>query len=100
MCRWGQEIYTAPPTAATPNTPAAIRKIRLPIPSSTLFFFLNRHEYYDPYHEALANILLVKKTQKILLMRKSSHLLSWRDVVLDWSVGGEYTLQNCVVSEY
>lgn len=54
MCRWGQEIYTAPPTAATPNTPAAIRKIRLPIPSSTLV--LNRHENYDPYHEALASI--------------------------------------------
>lgn len=31
------KIYTVPPTATTPNTPAVIRKIRLPIPSSTLF---------------------------------------------------------------
>ena len=34
-----REIYMAPPpTAATPNTPAVIRKIGLPILSSTLFF--------------------------------------------------------------
>lgn len=31
----GREIYFAPPTATTPNTPAVIRKIGLPIPSST-----------------------------------------------------------------
>lgn len=37
--RWDQEIYFAPPTTTTPNTPAVIRKIGLPIPSSTLFFF-------------------------------------------------------------
>lgn len=36
-CRWGQEIYFAPPTSPTPNTPAVIRKIGLPIPSSTFF---------------------------------------------------------------
>lgn len=30
------EIYFAPPAATSPNTPAIIRKIGLPIPSSTL----------------------------------------------------------------
>lgn len=34
-CGWGPEIYPAPPTATTPNTPAVIREIGLPVPSST-----------------------------------------------------------------
>ena len=78
-----------PPIATTPNTPAVIRKIGLPIPSSTLFkenldIFAWSVEYYRPYGDVLVIFIPGKSTErKLLLMRKSSHLLSWRDVVLD-----------------
>lgn len=82
----GREIYLAPPT--TPNTPAMIRKIRLLIPSSTLFnpdqcigwILMPTSSSFSKYLSVAEKLT---KPKKLELMRKSSHLLSWRDVVSD-----------------
>lgn len=79
--RWGHETCVAPPTAPAPNTTAVIRKIGLQIPPSTCFWIqINLPVWYFwPILSGFSKYL----PQKLRLMRKSSHLLSWRDVVLD-----------------